>query len=106
MEYIGDEKRAAPRLVNADLTPEQWTRCASKLTEYISTMLSLDIVHGDLSAYNILYFEDGRVIINVPQAMEMNIAPNAFPMMARDLNNLGKLFRKKGGDVSLTDLPY
>ncbi|MFT7219856.1 MAG: hypothetical protein ACI8Z1_001473 [Candidatus Azotimanducaceae bacterium] len=33
----------------------------------------------------------------------MNIAPNAFSMMTRNLNNLGKLFQKSVGDALLTD---
>ena len=69
-------------------------------------MLAMDIVHGDLSAYNILVYQDEPVIIDVPQAMEMSIAPNAFAMMVRDLGNLEKFFEKKGVSISLMDLLY
>ena len=90
MEYIGDENGAAPRLVNAKLDTNLFKSCANKLREDISVMLAMDIVHGDLSAYNILVYRNNPVIIDVPQAMEMSIAPNAFSMMARDLGNLEK----------------
>lgn len=106
MEYIGDEKGAAPRLVNAELEPGVLRSCADRLKEYISMMLAMDIVHGDLSAYNILVYQDEPVIIDVPQAMEMSIAPNAFAMMVRDLGNLEKFFEKKGVSISLMDLLY
>jgi RIO kinase 1 len=51
-------------------------------------MLSLGLIHGDLSEFNVLVAPDGPVIIDLPQAV--NAAGNnaALPMLERDVNNL------------------
>jgi RIO kinase 1 len=51
-------------------------------------MLSLGLIHGDLSEFNVLVAPDGPVIIDLPQAV--NAAGNnaARPLLERDVNNL------------------
>ena len=106
MEFIGDEQGAAPRLVNAHLARDALSRCGEQLQQDIERMLSLGIVHGDLSVYNILYHHGETVIIDVPQAMELHTTPNAWSMMHRDLTNLETFSQRKGVDVSFLELLY
>lgn len=106
MEFIGDEQGAAPRLVNANLAPDALVQCGEHLQKDIERMLSLGIVHGDLSAYNILYHHGETVIIDVPQAMELHSVANAWSMMHRDLTNLETFFQRKGVEISFLDLLY
>jgi len=51
-------------------------------------MLSLGLIHGDLSEFNVLMAPDGPVIIDLPQVV--NAAGNnaAFAMLERDTNNI------------------
>ena len=51
-------------------------------------MLSLGLIHGDLSEFNVLLASDGPVIIDLPQVV--NAAGNnaAFAMLERDTNNI------------------
>jgi len=51
-------------------------------------MLSLGLIHGDLSEFNVLVAPDGPVIIDLPQAV--NAAGNnaARSMLERDVDNL------------------
>ena len=51
-------------------------------------MLSIGLIHGDLSEFNVLPGANGPVIIDLPQAV--NAAGNnaAFAMLERDVNNI------------------
>jgi RIO kinase 1 len=51
-------------------------------------MLSLGLIHGDLSEFNVLLGSEGPVIIDLPQAV--NAAGNnaALAMLERDTNNI------------------
>lgn len=104
MEFIGSEAGAAPRLVNAGLSTDQWQAAADSLKQDINLMLEHRIVHGDLSAYNVLY-DDGRlVIIDVPQAMDLHESFDAYTTMQRDLSNLETFFERQGIQAGFPDL--
>lgn len=105
MEFIGDSTGAAPRLVNAsfDSTAEV-ERCALSLYDGVRLMIAAQIVHGDLSAYNVLYHRQEPVIIDVPQAMPLFDHPEAFAMMQRDLENLDRFFERCGVNVGFVSL--
>jgi RIO kinase 1 len=104
MEYIGTLDGAAPRLVNCKLEPEQLAGVAEQLHADIGTMLSNDVVHGDLSPYNILYEAGETVIIDVPQAMDLATTPSAYSMAQRDLSNLDRYFEKRKLETRFVDL--
>ena len=104
MEYIGDEEGPAPMLINCNLSTEEAQRTGEAVLRYIRTMLENDIVHGDLSPYNILHNGVEPVIIDVPQAMDLRVTPDAYSIMRRDLTNLDKYFRKQKVTLSFLDL--
>lgn len=56
------------------------------------------LVHGDFSEYNILYFEDQPVIIDVSQSMEI-AHPMAIEFLKRDIFNINVFFQNKGVKV-------
>jgi len=62
------------------------------------------IVHGDLSAYNILWWQGEAIIIDFPQSVDLYKNPNAPRLLARDLQNLVRYFSKQGVDCSVLDL--
>jgi len=51
-------------------------------------MLSIGLIHGDLSEFNVLVAADGPVIIDLPQAVNAAGNNQAFAMLERDVNNL------------------
>lgn len=55
MEFIGDDFVSAPRLIDVILTRAQAATALEILLINIDTMLESGVVHGDLSAYNILW---------------------------------------------------
>ncbi len=89
MELVADaEGNPAPRLGEVELPPDTAREYHAMLIRDVVRMLSLGLVHGDLSEFNVLVAPDGPVIIDLPQAV--NAAGNnaALPMLERDVNNL------------------
>jgi RIO kinase 1 len=62
----------------------------------IELWLSLDRVHADLSAFNILYWEGVLTIIDFPQAVDPQVNPNAGMLLARDVENVCRFFARHG----------
>ncbi len=66
------------------------------LLRNVELWLAHDTIHGDLSAYNVLYWE-GRVrVIDFPQAVDARANPNARDLLARDVANLCTYFARQG----------
>ncbi|HEX2485208.1 MAG TPA: RIO1 family regulatory kinase/ATPase, partial [Myxococcota bacterium] len=75
MELIGDEGEGAPKLVHVELTPAQARSAFDSLLRDVEDFLDLHLVHGDLSAYNVLWHDDRPRIIDVPQAIDLHGRP-------------------------------
>jgi RIO kinase 1 len=78
----------APRLGDVTLSAELAREYHEILIRQIAGMLSVGLIHGDLSEFNVLVSPDGPVIIDFPQVV--NAAGNnaAFEMLERDANNI------------------
>jgi RIO kinase 1 len=89
MELVTDAAgNPAPRLGEVDLSPELAREYHWFLIRQIVRMLSLGLIHGDLSEFNVLVGPDGPVIIDLPQAVNAAGNNNAFAMLERDVNNI------------------
>jgi RIO kinase 1 len=89
MELVTDAAgNPAPRLGEVDLSPELAREYHEFLVRQIVRMLSLGLIHGDLSEFNVLVAPDGPVIIDLPQAVNAAGNNNAFAMLERDVNNI------------------
>lgn len=89
MELVTDaDGNPAPRLGEVELSPETAREYHAALLRDVVRMLSLGLIHGDLSEFNVLVAPDGPVIIDLPQAV--NAAGNnaARTLLERDVNNL------------------
>ncbi len=96
MEFIGDEDRAAALLLDSTLERGEAQRLYERLVANVELFLACDRVHGDLSAYNVLY-QDGKIwIIDFPQSVDARRNPNARQLLVRDLRNLARYFRRYG----------
>jgi RIO kinase 1 len=96
MEYIGVGSEPAPKLRDAELTPAQAREFHGRIIENIRLLLTLEIVHGDLSPYNILCLPDRPVLIDFPQAVDPRFNRNALQLLERDLTNVCSYFQKHG----------
>ena len=89
MELVTDAAGdPAPRLGEVDLSPETARDYHRFLIRQIVRMLSIGLIHGDLSEFNVLVGPDGPVIIDLPQAVNAAGNNGAFAMLERDVNNI------------------
>lgn len=96
MGYIGDEQQAAPTLVETSLHTAEVEPLFGRIMDNVRLMLSLNYVHGDLSAYNILYWAGEVTIIDFPQLADARVNNNAFPLLERDVQRVYDYFAPYG----------
>ena len=96
MEFIGTEERAAPKLAEARLSADELPSAWEQLVESVRALTAAGLVHADLSAYNLLWWEGRLVVIDLPQAVEFTTNTDAFDLLHRDLANVGDWFGKRG----------
>jgi RIO kinase 1 len=89
MELVTDaEGNPAPRLGELELPAETAREFHALLMRQVVRMLSIGLIHGDLSEFNVLVGTDGPVIIDLPQAVNAAANNGALEMLKRDVNNL------------------
>src|SRR5246127_697632 len=89
MELVTDAAGGpAPRLGEVDLSPETAREYHRFLIQQIVRMLSIGLIHGDLSEFNVLIGTEGPVIIDLPQAVNAAGNNGALAMLERDVNNI------------------
>ena len=89
MELVTDAAgNPAPRLGQVDLSPETAREYHRFLNQQIVRMLSIGLIHGDLSEFNVLVSADGPVIIDLPQVVNAAGNNGALAMLERDVSNL------------------
>jgi RIO kinase 1 len=101
MEYIGNRAGAAPRLASAGLSADEVRFARDQLLDSLRAMSSVALVHADLSAYNILWWQGRLVLIDFPQAVDALSNPCAADLLHRDLVNVNAWFTRQraGFDV-------
>lgn len=93
MDMIVDgEGDVAPRLNDVGLTQEQAVLYHVRIMDDVVKMLSVGLIHGDLSEFNVLLADDGPVIIDLPQAVNAAGNNNAASMLIRDVENMTRYF--------------
>jgi len=96
MDYIGNGAGPAPHLNGVDLNEETAQRYHQQVLDNVEIMLSENLVHGDLSPYNILVWDDRPWIIDMPQAVDVRFNRNAFELLRRDLASIWGFFEQYG----------
>jgi len=88
MEWIGDADGPAPQLKEVRLSFLEAEPLFRQLIGEVELWLACNVVHGDLSAYNILFDGQRLVTIDFPQACDPRMNGNAPMLLARDLDNV------------------
>jgi RIO kinase 1 len=89
MELVKDgEGRPAPRLIDVAIEPAAAIGVYADLVAQIIAMLCCDLIHGDLSPYNILAAADGPTIIDLPQVVSAVHNSRAEFFFLRDFDNV------------------
>jgi RIO kinase 1 len=103
MEYIGDESMAAPKLAQARLEPDALTSAWAQLQASLRALTEAGLVHADLSAYNLLWWDGRLVMIDLPQAVEFTTNAEAWDLLHRDVANVGDWFTRHGYPVDVEE---
>ena len=103
MEFIGYDGRRAPLLKEAyemgELDTNDLQRIYRDIIQTVWKMVKeAGLVHGDLSEYNVMVFEENPVIIDVSQAVSID-HPNSKEFLKQDIYNITRFFSKTGIDV-------
>ncbi len=112
MEFIGDERGPAPTLNEISLEVDEAEPLFRQVMDNVALMLELHHIHGDLSAYNILYWEGDIILIDFPQMVAARHNPHAYELLLRDITRVCDYFARFGvaaDPQKLTDelwLPY
>jgi RIO kinase 1 len=85
---LGADGVPAPRLIEAPYDAPKAREHYLDLRAQMIRMLSGDLIHGDLSAYNILDAADGPTIIDFPQIVSAAHTNRAADFFLRDFNNV------------------
>jgi len=92
LEHIGD-KKPAPQLKDANILDPRQT--FDDIVQQLKKLYHANLIHGDLSQFNILYHNNQPVIIDFSQSTTKE-NPRAQEYLERDIRNICAFFRKQG----------
>lgn len=104
MDFIGDVEMAAPTLNAVSLDPDEARPLFDRIIRNVDLLLSKDRIHGDLSAYNILYWEGDITLIDFPQVVSPEANPSAWTIFLRDVTRICQYFKAQGVKVKARKL--
>jgi RIO kinase 1 len=96
MDYIGDIDMAAPTLNSVSLERDEVKPLYERVIQNIDLLLANKRIHGDLSAYNILYWDGDISLIDFPQVVQPESNPSAWTIFSRDVNRICQYFASQG----------
>lgn len=96
MEYVGDANYGAPTLHQVRLESSEARAIFDLLLRNIELFLEQDRIHADLSAFNVLYWDGQIKIIDLPQAVDPYVNPQAHALLERDVERLCQYFDRYG----------
>ncbi|HXO64692.1 MAG TPA: PA4780 family RIO1-like protein kinase [Steroidobacteraceae bacterium] len=104
MELVTDAAGdPAPRLAEVDLSAETAREYHRFLIQQVVRMLSIGLIHGDLSEFNVLIGSEGPVIIDLPQAVNAAGNNGALAMLERDVNNIRGTLSRFAPELLVTE---
>lgn len=96
MSYIGGPAQAAPALNDVELDRDEAQALFDETLRNIELMLAHGMIHGDLSAYNILYWEGRITLIDFPQVTSSQGNSQAQMILQRDIERVCDYFAAQG----------
>jgi RIO kinase 1 len=104
MEYIGDAGMPAPTLNSVTLDRDEARELFDRLILNLNLLLQNERIHGDLSAYNILYWDGDITLIDFPQVVSPESNPMAWTIFQRDVTRVCQYFQAQGVKVNARKL--
>jgi RIO kinase 1 len=108
MELLLDaDGEAAPRLIDMPLTVPEANAAYKDMVTQLVRILSCDLIHGDLSPYNVLWAAGGPTIIDFPQTIAAATNSHSETFFLRDARNIlghfagiDRTLNARGGDAA------
>jgi RIO kinase 1 len=75
---------------------EEAEELLEQLLRTVERMLFRDVVHGDLSPYNVLVWDGEVTVIDFPQAVDAKKNRHARALLERDVRRIGEHFERLG----------
>jgi RIO kinase 1 len=105
MEWVTDaDGESAPRLAQTRPEPALLASYYDQLRDALVTLVQHGLVHGDLSAYNLLAAGERLVIIDLPQVVDLVGNAAGLDFLLRDCTNVCGWFRSRGLEVDGDEL--
>ena len=104
MEYIGAIGDPAPLLKEVRLTRREARPLFDCILHNIGLFLACNRIHGDLSEFNILYWQGNVSIIDFAQAVDPRQNPAVFPLLLRDVERVCSHFARYGVTADAREL--
>ncbi len=101
MELVGEKNNAAPRL--KDSKPKNVNTFYKNLLKNLHLLYKCGLVHGDLSEFNILNFNDKPYIIDLSHGTKLDNSLSTS-LLERDINNLIRYFTKHGLKINFDEV--
>jgi RIO kinase 1 len=76
--------------------PEEAQGLFEQVMRAIELLLFRNVIHGDLSAYNVLVWEGRATVIDLPQAVDPRKNRHAEAMLERDVARICEHFARYG----------
>jgi RIO kinase 1 len=104
MEFIGRNGVCAPSM--KEKPPENPDKTYKTLLGYLKKLYrKAELVHGDLSEYNIMIWRGRPVLFDIAQAVPL-AHPMADFLLKRDITNLNRFFNRLGVEVPSAEQVY
>lgn len=99
LEFLGDDDGAAPQLNAARLDHDRLVDAWEQVVDGLHRITAAGFAHGDLSAYNLLWWRDRVWFIDFPQAVDLAANPQGISYLHRDVDNIATWFGRRGLDL-------
>ncbi|MBI2651909.1 serine protein kinase RIO, partial [Candidatus Woesearchaeota archaeon] len=99
LEFIGDNELFAPKL--KDEIPKNPNEFFEKIVSNIKKLYKAGLVHADLSAFNILNYNEKPIFIDFSQCTTLD-SSRANEYLERDIRNICNFFKKIGLKINET----
>ena len=97
MEFIGKDGVSAPRL--KEVPPKDPEKTYKQVITYMKRLYQkAELVHGDLSEYNLMIWKGKLVMFDMSQSVPTS-HPLATELLNRDISNVNRFFSRQGIEV-------
>lgn len=104
MAYLGDHEAVAPRLCEVEVSRGAAQDLLDGLIESIRLLLGGHRIHGDLSDYNLLVWEDQAWIIDFAQAVDPRQGDDARTLLERDVARVASALAPFGARLNVREV--